>query len=190
MFSEAQRAALLRTAREAIVNHLDPSIRVETALGGPSEAESPDSPEPAVSGVFVTIKCRGELRGCLGVLQMRASLAEEIARCARDSATGDPRFPPMTPDEAAEMSVEISLLGPLEEIDPLDERAIVIGRHGLLVEQGMRRGLLLPQVATEWGWTREQFLRQTCRKAQLSDTAWREGARVFRFDADVFGDRE
>lgn len=138
----------------------------------------------------MTIKRHDELRGCLGVLQMRASLAEEVVRCARDSATGDPRFPPMTPDELSHITLEISVLGPLEEVDPLDDTAIVIGRHGLLVEQGTRRGLLLPQVATEWGWTREQFLRQTCRKADLSESAWQSGARVFRFDAEVFGERK
>jgi uncharacterized protein (TIGR00296 family) len=96
----------------------------------------------------------------------------------------------MTPEELFGMSLEISVLGPLEEVDAFDESAIVIGRHGLVVEQGHRRGLLLPQVATEWGWDRTQFLRQTCRKAMLSDDAWRTGARLFRFDAFVFGDEE
>ena len=66
--------------------------------------------------------------------------------------------------------------------------AFTIGVHGLVVEQGLHRGLLLPQVATEWGWTREQFLRQTCVKAGLPPDAWRNGARVFRFAAEVFGD--
>lgn len=185
MLTDAQRAALLRTAREAIAFHL------LVSPGSPDPlTPAPADPSPPVSGVFVTIRRRGELRGCLGVLEMRASLTEEVIRCARDSATGDPRFPPMTPDELSEISVEISVLGPLEEVDPLDDSAIVVGRHGLLVEQGTRRGLLLPQVATEWGWTREQFLRQTCRKAHLPESAWHSGARVFRFDAEVFGERE
>ena len=90
--------------------------------------------------------------------------------------------------ELSGTSLEISVLGPLEQIDPHLENALDIGRHGLVVEQGPRRGLLLPQVAVEWGFTREQFLDQTCRKAGLPRDAWRHGARVFRFDADVFGE--
>jgi AmmeMemoRadiSam system protein A len=179
MLTETQREALLRTARESIALHL--AGRPEGLIAG---GELPDA-----SGVFVTIKRRGELRGCLGVLQMRGTLAEEVARCARDSATQDPRFPPMHFGELTDAVLEISVLAPLEEIDPFHGEAIVIGRHGLVVEHRYRRGLLLPQVAVEWGWTRDQFLNQTCRKAGLADDAWRSGARVFRFDAEVFGDR-
>ena len=180
MLSDQARAHLLGVARAAIAAHL---------------AKAPRPPVdplglPDASGVFVTIKTRGELRGCLGVLQMRHGLAEEVARCARDSATADPRFPPMTSQELGDIALEISVLGPLERVDPLGrlDEAIVIGRHGLVVEDGHRRGLLLPQVAVEWGWTREQFLRQTCRKAALPEDAWQTGAQVFRFDAEVFGD--
>jgi AmmeMemoRadiSam system protein A len=115
-------------------------------------------------------------------------LAGEVARCARESATEDPRFPPMSAAELPETSIELSVLGPLEEIDPRAEGAIVIGRHGLVAEQGSRRGLLLPQVAVEWGWTPEQFLRQTCHKAGLPLDAWQHGARIYRFDAEVFGE--
>jgi uncharacterized protein len=80
------------------------------------------------------------------------------------------------------------VLGPLEKIDPADPEAIEIGRHGLVVERGSRRGLLLPQVAPEWGWDREEFLAHTCRKAGLPMDAWRRGADIYRFAADVFGD--
>jgi AmmeMemoRadiSam system protein A len=178
MLSEQQRQLLLRVARESIDRH----------LRGEGDPDVPESDLPDASGVFVTIKQGGELRGCLGVLEMRASLVEEVARCARDSATGDPRFPPMTADELPGASIDISILGPLEEIDPLEEHAITIGRHGLVVEHAYRRGLLLPQVAVEWGWTAEGFLVQTCRKAGLAPDAWRKGAKVFRFDAEVFGE--
>jgi uncharacterized protein (TIGR00296 family) len=91
-------------------------------------------------------------------------------------------------DELPEISLEISVLGPLEPVAPSRDDAIVIGRHGLVAEQGRRRGLLLPQVATEWGWDRQQFLRQTCVKAGLPPDAWEHGARISRFDAEVFGD--
>lgn len=178
MLSEDQKALLLRVARESVETHLD-GQRAAPAIG---------EGLPDASGVFVTIKRRGELRGCLGTLQLREPLATEVARCARESATEDPRFPPMTADEVPESSIEISVLGPLETIDPRDEGAIVVGRHGLVVELGPRRGLLLPQVATEWGWTPEQFLRQTCRKAGLPMDAWEHGARIYRFDAEVFGE--
>jgi AmmeMemoRadiSam system protein A len=188
MLTDAQRAALLRAAREAIIQHLGRSTSTP-GLKEPRPPVSPD-PRPPASGIFVTIKRHGELRGCLGVLEMRAPLVDEVVRCAKDSATADPRFPPMTLDEVADMTLEISVLGPLEQIDPLDDTAIVVGRHGLLVEDGHRRGLLLPQVATEWGWDREQFLAHTCRKARLPDDAWRTGARVFRFAADVFGEAQ
>jgi AmmeMemoRadiSam system protein A len=178
MLTERQRQHLLRVARASIETHL---------AGGAGDA-APDPDLPGASGVFVTIKQRGALRGCLGTLALTAPLDDEVARCARDSATRDPRFPPIQLDEWLESTLEILVLGPLEVIDPGDEAAVTLGRHGLVVERGRQRGLLLPQVAVEWGWTREQFLRQTCRKAGLPDDAWRNGARVFRFDADVFGE--
>jgi AmmeMemoRadiSam system protein A len=137
--------------------------------------------------VFVTIKRRGQLRGCLGTLQNRAGLAAEVIRCAADSASEDPRFPPVSREELPDLSLEISVLGPLEAIDAQPD-AFTIGVHGLVAEQGFHRGLLLPQVATEWGWDGEQFLRQTCIKAGLRPDAWRHGARFFRFAAEVFGD--
>ena len=178
MLTDPQRQLLLRVARASIESHL---------LGGQGDV-LPDQDLPGASGVFVTIRQRGALRGCLGTLAVSRPLADEVARCARDSATRDPRFPPMGADDWLEASLEISVLGPLEPVDPADEAAIVIGQHGLVVEYGPRRGLLLPQVAVEWDWTREQFLRQTCRKAGLPDDAWRAGAVVFRFAADVFGE--
>ena len=178
MLTDAQRAHLLGVARAAIAEGLAGRQVTGTVMD--------DLPE--ASGVFVTIKKRGELRGCLGTLQMRGSLTEEIARCARDSATEDPRFPPLSAAELPESSIEISVLGPLESIEPPVEQGVVIGKHGLVAEQDGRRGLLLPQVAVEWGWTPEQFLRQTCHKAGLPYDAWQHGARMYRFDAEVFGE--
>jgi AmmeMemoRadiSam system protein A len=184
MLGEQQRSALLRIARQSVAGHVLPDTSGPVSTGWGIELEDPPAD---ASGVFVTLKRRGELRGCLGTLTMAGDLAFEVARCARDSATEDPRFAPVSPDEMPELSIEISVLGPLERIDPLQPDAFVIGRHGLVVESGSLRGLLLPQVATEWGWTAEQFLRQTCRKAGLQDDAWRR-ARVFRFEAEVFGE--
>jgi AmmeMemoRadiSam system protein A len=184
VLTDDQKRALLDIARTAI------HARV---LGRRAAAATEPDPStvasfPPAEGAFVTIKHRGQLRGCLGTLQCAGGLAVEVARCAADAASEDPRFPPVSPDELPEVSLEVSVLGPLAPIDPFDESAIAIGRHGLVVEQGRRRGLLLPQVATEWGWTAEQFLRQTCAKAGLPPDAWREGARVYRFAAEVFGE--
>lgn len=177
MLSDAQKHALVDLARRTIVAHV-------TRSGDPVAL---DTDVPQASGVFVTIKRHGELRGCLGTLQCSRGLADEVARCAADAASVDPRFPPVSREELPELGVEVSVLGPLEEIDPQAPGAIVIGQHGLVAELGTRRGLLLPQVAPEWGWAVDQFLRQTCIKAGLPPDAWRQGARIFRFVADVFG---
>ena len=178
MLTDTQKEALLQVAREAIRGHL----AGEVSVFGIAE------PLPDASGVFVTIKRHGELRGCLGTLELKTDLTQEVARCAQDSASRDPRFPPMTAGELSDVTLEISVLGPLEPVVPTDEHAIELGIHGLVVEQGARRGLLLPQVATEWGWTREEFLRHTCQKAGLPPDAWRNGADVFRFSAEVFSE--
>jgi AmmeMemoRadiSam system protein A len=168
MLTGEQRQTLLALARASIEGRIaDPTMTVE--------AVAVDWPE--ASGVFVTIKRRGQLRGCLGTLENRAGLAAEVVRCAADSATRDPRFPAVTREELPELSLDISVLGPLEPIAPRPD-AFTIGVHGLVV----------PQVATEWGWDGEQFLRQTCAKAGLPPGAWRQGARVYRFAAEVFGD--
>lgn len=177
MLTAEQKAHLLALAHASV----DAQVR------GGSAVEPGTMALPDASGVFVTIKERGELRGCLGTLKNRAGLAAEVIRCAADSASEDPRFPPVTLAELPELSLEISVLGPLEAIEPRPD-AFTIGVHGLVAEDGPRRGLLLPQVATEWGWDAEQFLRQTCVKAGLSPDAWRQGARIFRFAAEVFGD--
>jgi len=178
MFTEAQQRALVEIARDAVAEH------VAGRKGGAPRVE--DLPE--ASGAFVTLKKKGELRGCIGTLECRAPLAEEVARVAVCAAREDPRFEPVRASELDEIDVEVSVLGPLEQIDPLDPTAIVIGVHGLVVERGYRRGLLLPQVATELNWDREAFLAHTCLKAGLPADAWRSGAKVYRFAAEVFGD--
>ena len=177
-FTEEQKRALVSLARDA----------VNGAAGGARTPVRASGDFPAASGAFVTLKRGGRLRGCIGTLECRRPLAEEVARVAVGAAREDPRFEPLRASELDDLQVEVSVLGPLEAVDPRDPSAIEIGRHGLVVEQGHRRGLLLPQVATEWNWDREQFLSQTCVKAGLQPDAWRTGARVSRFAAEVFGD--
>ena len=178
-FTDAQRAALVAIARAAVQR---------AAEGVRSRAPVPHGEFPDASGVFVTLTRAGRLRGCIGTLECRRPLADEVARAAVSAALEDPRFPPLGASELNGLEVEVSVLGPLEPIDPHDPAAIEIGRHGLVVEEGRRRGLLLPQVAPEWGWDRDQFLAQTCVKAGLSPDAWRHGATVYRFAAEVFGE--
>ena len=178
-FTDDQRRTLVEIARRAVAR----------SVNGSEPGDVPPIPGlPEATGAFVTLKKRGELRGCIGTLECRRPLPEEVARVAVSAAREDPRFEPVRSSELADLDVEVSVLGPLEPIDPHDPAAIEIGRHGLVVEQGRRRGLLLPQVATEWGWDRETFLAHTCAKAGLPQDCWRTGARVFRFAADVFGD--
>ena len=181
MLSNDQRRRLLEAARTSAV------ARVSGSQMGPVTRFDC----PTASGVFVTLKVGGQLRGCLGTLECVDELAAEVVRCAADAASEDSRFPPVRPPELQDLSIEVSVLGPLERIEPRQdgvERSITIGLHGLVVEQGRRRGLLLPQVAAEREWTDEQFLRQTCVKAGLAPEAWQHGATVYRFVAEVFGD--
>lgn len=137
-------------------------------------------------GAFVTIHCRGDLRGCLGRIEVDAPLGETVAHLAASVSDSDPRFEPVSALELQDIDLEISVLTPEREIQSISE--IDIGRHGLIVEQGSRRGLLLPQVATEQGWDRHALVAHTCRKAALAPDAWRHGARMFVFEAQVFGE--
>jgi len=137
-------------------------------------------------GAFVTIHARGSLRGCLGRVGVSAPLADTIAHLAAVVSDSDPRFDPVSPAELPHITVEISVLTLETEVSSIE--AIEVGRHGLIIEQGHRRGLLLPQVATEQGWDRETFLDHACRKASLPPDAWRRGARILIFEAQVFGE--
>ena len=180
MTSEADRQRLLRIARQAIVAHVS-GARAVVDVPASDSLERP-------SGAFVTIHHRGELRGCLGHLEANQSLLRVVRECAVAACSADPRFPPVSAVELVGLEIEVSLLGPFEPVASPND--IEVGRHGLLVEQNWQRGLLLPQVATEWGWDRETFLAQTCHKAGLARDAWKQGAKVWRFEAEVFGERQ
>lgn len=136
-------------------------------------------------GVFVTLKKGGELRGCIGTVMPNAELYELVIDNSYNAAFRDPRFLPLSREEFGQIFIEISILTEPVEVNSIDE--IVVGRDGLIVVLDGRSGLLLPQVPVEQGWTREEFLMWVCRKAQLPDDAWRRGARLYRFQAIVFG---
>lgn len=139
------------------------------------------------NGCFVTIKQDGDLRGCIGNFQSELPLFREVADMAAASATKDPRFYPLQEMDVETISLEISVLSPLAKIESIDE--IVIGKHGIYLEKGYYRGVLLPQVATEHEWDRETFLKQTCLKAGLPTDAWEsEDADIYIFSAQIFGD--
>lgn len=136
-------------------------------------------------GAFVTLKIGRRLRGCIGRLAAEGPVWDTVARMAKAAAFGDPRFPPLRCDEFERLEIEISILSPISECP--DPAAIEVGRHGLIVRQGLRSGLLLPQVATEWKWDRETFLAHTCLKAGLPENAWKEaGCSLLWFEAEVF----
>ena len=177
MFEHEDRSRLLMIARlalEARVRHeRDPVLERGGALDTPC-------------GAFVTIHRGPDLRGCLGRLEGDWPIARVVAHLGRAVADSDPRFAPVSVDELETLSIEISALSPEREIRAIDE--IQIGRHGLIIERGYRRGLLLPQVASEHGWDVETFLQYTCMKASLPADAWRNDARILLFEAEVFGE--
>jgi AmmeMemoRadiSam system protein A len=171
-----ERQALLKIARDAIAAH----VRREAFY------VAQDTLVATLAGAFVSIHKHGDLRGCIGHIEADRPVAQVVVQCAVSACASDPRFPPVDGTELGEIEIELSILGPLEPIDGPDR--IEVGRHGLLVALDRRRGLLLPQVATEWNWDAPTFLAQTCRKAGLPMDAWRNGASVWRFEAEVFGE--
>ncbi len=150
-------------------------------------------PEPIISapallaarGAFVSLHLGRKLRGCIGCVEARHPLWKAVRDMAVEAAVEDPRFSPLTAEEFARIDLEISALTPPTPIASPGE--IEVGRDGLIVRHQGRSGLLLPQVAVEWKWDRDQFLSQTCVKADLPPDAWKTGAAVLRFSAEVFG---
>ena len=175
--SAAEKEYLKKQVKETVQARLD------------GAALPDDVPESAVlkekRGGFVTLKKRGELRGCIGYIEAWKPLYQTVREMALAAAFDDPRFPPLAKSELSELELEISVLTPLREID--DPEIIEVGRHGLLIRHGSSSGLLLPQVPVEYGWSREEFLAHTCMKAGLVSDCWRRsGCQLFIFSADVF----
>jgi AmmeMemoRadiSam system protein A len=162
--------------------------KIEAVLAGKVVPELPDLPEifQQERGAFVTLEKHGQLRGCIGYIEARKPLYLTVAEMAVAAAFHDPRFPPVQQEEWPDITVEISILSPLHEIQDIQE--IEVGRHGLYIVQGARSGLLLPQVATDYKWDRLTFLQQTCHKARLPSNAWQDKqTRIYMFSADIIG---
>ncbi len=138
-------------------------------------------------GAFVTLKAHGELRGCIGYIEPLKPLYTTVSEMAVSAGTADPRFYPVEESELEEIDIEISVLTPLKLVKGVEE--IEVGRDGIYVVKDYRSGVLLPQVATEYGWDSQTFLEQTCLKAGLPTDAWQKGGRVYTFSAEVFGEK-
>jgi AmmeMemoRadiSam system protein A len=178
--SDAARADLLSLARATLAAHF---------RGAPPPRLSSDRAETfgEPRGLFVTLHRGGRLRGCIGTLSPTGDLTRVVSEFALRAALEDPRFPPLEERELGECAIEISVLTAPRPVAGPEE--IEIGRDGLILELGGRRGLLLPQVATEWGFDPPRFLAEVCEKAGLPPDAWRRpGARVWAFEAEVFSE--
>lgn len=181
LISENGKRELLSIAREAVAHAVSRQAYI------PPEPDNEELRRDA--GGFVTLRESGELRGCIGYVEARLPLYKTVAETAAKAAVGDPRFEPLSDNELKNIDVEISVLSPLHETKSVDE--IIVGKHGVLIEKGFYRGLLLPQVATENNWNREQFLRYTCTKAGLDQECYKNpGVKIFVFTAEVFSEEE
>jgi AmmeMemoRadiSam system protein A len=175
----SQRTGLLGIARRALGGYIGAGkIPPEEGVAGKLAAPG---------AAFVTLTKNGRLRGCIGYTEAVAPLFKVVQECAVAAATEDPRFPPVSSNELPSLRVEISVLTPLVPILPEE---VEVGRHGLMVAQGRMRGLLLPKVPVDLGWDRETFLAQTCVKAGLPPSAWRHGATLRAFTAEVFAEEK
>src|SRR5262245_51952296 len=177
--SSAHRSELLRVARAAVLAHVA-GARLPVPDGSDEQLHRP-------AGVFVTIRVDGALRGCIGQPSSTGPLITAVMECAISSATEDPRFPAMAADEIAAARFEISVLSPTATLH--DASLLRAGEHGVIVTRGRRRGLLLPQVAVEQGWSAVQLLEGVCLKAGLPPDAWRQPDTLLEFfTAEVFSD--
>ena len=176
------KKALIKIARQSIINAVNgrkaPDYKIYDGI------------LKTACGAFVTLHdSSGNLRGCIGNIISERSLWETVQNMALESALRDPRFPPVSPPELDGINIEISVLSPLKKIKNLQE--IEVGKHGLFIKKDFYQGLLLPQVATEYGWNRTQFLEQTCYKAGLNSGCYKQDdCEIFIFSAVVFGEKD
>lgn len=182
MLNDSQRKELLKIARDTIESYLK--------TGKAPQIKEDDTVLSREMGAFVTLHKKGELRGCIGNIIGRGPLYLTVRDMAIESATGDPRFARVRPDEMKDIDIEISVLSELEKVSDVNE--IQMGVHGVLVRKGFNSGVFLPQVATETGWTRDEFMANLCaHKAGLLPDAWKHGdVDIYIFTAEVFGEKD
>ncbi|MGA7920244.1 MAG: AmmeMemoRadiSam system protein A [Candidatus Acidiferrales bacterium] len=180
-FADREKQSLLELARRALTAGVK-EHKLKEEIPNDKTLMSP-------GGAFVTLHRRGHLRGCVGQLPSGESLAAVVAHCAQAAALEDPRFEPVSPEELPEIEIELSVLSQLEKlsIDDMNGGKIETGKHGLVVSRGQQRGVLLPQVATNFNWQAQRFLEETCVKAGMESDAWKDPqTRVEVFTAEVF----
>jgi uncharacterized protein len=179
--SAEEKKTLLAVARQTILDHLQK---------GKIEKVKPATEALAQQGgAFVSLHQHGTLRGCIGTFVSKHPIVVTVQEMAVSASQHDPRFDAVCADELGTIDIEISVLSPLRPIQDVAE--IEVGKHGIYITRGYHSGVLLPQVATEYGWDRETFLDHTCVKAGLKPGAWREpGTRIEIFDAQVFGEKD
>jgi AmmeMemoRadiSam system protein A len=182
MLNKEQRKKLLEIARKSIEAYLK--------TGKKLEVKETDALLNKEMGAFVTLHEHGELRGCIGNIVGRGPLYLTVRDMAVESAVGDPRFSPVSPAELKDIEIEISVLSPLERVDSADK--IQLGVHGVIVKRGFNSGVFLPQVATETGWSKEEFLSNLCaHKAGLPPDAWKDkNTELYVFSAEVFSEKD
>jgi uncharacterized protein len=177
---EQARAEMLRLARKTLETYV---------FSGAIPAYTTENPVLLQhAGAFVSLHEDGDLRGCIGQISEDQELYRVVQSCVLSAAFEDGRFAPVSKEEVPRLHIEISVLSPLERV--ADVGQIEVGKHGLYISSGPWHGLLLPQVATEYGWSREMFLANTCRKAGLPEDAWKDRSTIIRsFEAQVFGEK-
>jgi AmmeMemoRadiSam system protein A len=179
MLDNTDKTILLKLAREALQSHFSNEATPARRTTRPALLEQ--------KGAFVSLHRGEELRGCIGQLSPDCALFEIVQHCALSAALEDTRFAAVMQKELKDLSIEISVLTPFHRIRSVEE--IEVGRHGLYIVRGRFRGLLLPQVATQYNWDRTQFLEHTCNKSGLPASAWRDPHTIIHtFEAEVFSD--
>ncbi len=184
LLSKEDGERAVKLAREAIETYLEERKILQKRLDGVFSEKR---------GVFTTLTKHGNLRGCIGFPYPVKRLDEAIIESAIAAAVDDPRFEPVRLSEMNEIVVEVTILTPPEKIEakPKDlPNHVEIGRHGLIVKMGPFSGLLLPQVAVEYNMDAEEFLSETCMKAGLPPDCWLTGAEVYRFEGQIFKEKE
>jgi len=180
--NKEQQLNLLKLARKTIADKLGIMENIDTLSFDEQVFQEK-------CGVFVTIHIKGNLRGCIGYIEGVKSITETVTDMAAASAFSDPRFSSLSPEEYKKIDLEISILSPVEKVNDINE--IVVGRDGLIITSGFKRGLLLPQVPVEQGWDLDTFLSHACNKAGLTSDSWKKkDVLIEKFSAQVFSENE
>ncbi len=175
-----QQKFLIKLARDSIRYYLENGEHIKV--------EAKEDVFKEKRGAFVTVKQEHQLRGCIGYPTPYLPLYKTIIEASVLAATKDPRFLPIQKEELPDIEIEISVLSLPQKIKDISE--IKVGKHGIIVSKGMNSGLLLPQVPLEWGWDLETYLKHGCLKAGLEEDAWKKGADIEIFTAQVFSEKD